>query len=71
MIFNPTPLEGAFLIDVERHEDERGFLARTFCEQEFAEHGPHGLQRGRNEASLERLDSYCRWAGEPGDPPSA
>ena len=39
MIFNPTPLEGAFLIDVEPHPDERGFLARTFCEAEFAEQG--------------------------------
>jgi dTDP-4-dehydrorhamnose 3,5-epimerase len=39
MIFTPTRLEGAFLIDVERHADERGFLARTFCEREFAEHG--------------------------------
>ena len=39
MIFTPTRLAGAYLIDVERHEDERGFLARTFCEQEFAEHG--------------------------------
>jgi dTDP-4-dehydrorhamnose 3,5-epimerase len=39
MIFTPTPLEGAFLIDVERHADERGFLARTFCEREFAEQG--------------------------------
>ena len=39
MIFTPTPLNGAFLIDVERHCDERGFLARTFCEREFAEHG--------------------------------
>jgi dTDP-4-dehydrorhamnose 3,5-epimerase len=39
MIFSPTQLEDAFLIDVERHADERGFLARTFCEQEFAEHG--------------------------------
>jgi dTDP-4-dehydrorhamnose 3,5-epimerase len=39
MIFTPTPLEGAYLIDVERHSDERGFLARTFCEGEFAEHG--------------------------------
>jgi dTDP-4-dehydrorhamnose 3,5-epimerase len=38
MIFTPTRLDGAFLIDVERHSDERGFLARTFCEQEFAEH---------------------------------
>jgi dTDP-4-dehydrorhamnose 3,5-epimerase len=39
MIFIPTPLEGAFLIDVERYVDERGFLARTFCEREFAQHG--------------------------------
>jgi dTDP-4-dehydrorhamnose 3,5-epimerase len=39
MIFTPAGLEDAYLIDVERHEDERGFLARTFCEQEFAKHG--------------------------------
>jgi dTDP-4-dehydrorhamnose 3,5-epimerase len=39
MLFRPTELEGAYLIDVERHSDERGFLARTFCEQEFADHG--------------------------------
>ena len=39
MIFTPARLGGAFLIDVERHEDERGFLARTFCEREFAEQG--------------------------------
>ncbi len=39
LIFNPTPLEGALLIDVEPQSDERGFLARTFCETEFAEQG--------------------------------
>jgi dTDP-4-dehydrorhamnose 3,5-epimerase len=39
MLFRPTELEGAYLIDVERHSDERGFLARTFCEEEFAGHG--------------------------------
>jgi dTDP-4-dehydrorhamnose 3,5-epimerase len=39
MIFTPTELDGAYLIDVERHADERGFLARTFCEDEFADHG--------------------------------
>jgi dTDP-4-dehydrorhamnose 3,5-epimerase len=39
MIFTPTKLAGAYLIDVERHGDERGFLARTFCEREFAEAG--------------------------------
>jgi dTDP-4-dehydrorhamnose 3,5-epimerase len=39
MIFTPTRLQGAYLVDVERHADERGFLARTFCEREFAERG--------------------------------
>jgi dTDP-4-dehydrorhamnose 3,5-epimerase len=39
MVFTPTRLDGAYVIDVERKADERGFLARTFCEREFAEHG--------------------------------
>jgi dTDP-4-dehydrorhamnose 3,5-epimerase len=39
MIFTPTRLEDAYLIDIERHADERGFLARTFCEREFADNG--------------------------------
>jgi dTDP-4-dehydrorhamnose 3,5-epimerase len=39
MIFTPTELRDAAIIDVERHGDERGFLARTYCESEFAEHG--------------------------------
>ncbi|MBV8955741.1 MAG: dTDP-4-dehydrorhamnose 3,5-epimerase [Solirubrobacterales bacterium] len=39
MIFTPTRLDGAFVIDVERRGDERGFLARVFCESEFAAAG--------------------------------
>jgi dTDP-4-dehydrorhamnose 3,5-epimerase len=39
VIFTPAQLDGAYLIDLERHRDERGFLARTFCEREFAEQG--------------------------------
>jgi dTDP-4-dehydrorhamnose 3,5-epimerase len=39
VIFSRTHLEDAYLIDVEPRADERGFLARTFCEREFAEHG--------------------------------
>ena len=39
MIFTPIRLEDAHVIDVERRTDERGFLARTFCEREFAENG--------------------------------
>jgi dTDP-4-dehydrorhamnose 3,5-epimerase len=39
MNFTPTKLDGAYLIDLERREDERGFFARTFCQHEFEEHG--------------------------------
>jgi dTDP-4-dehydrorhamnose 3,5-epimerase len=35
MIFQRTPLEDAFLIDLSRREDERGFFARVFCANEF------------------------------------
>ncbi len=36
MKFTPTPLAGAFLIDLDRMGDQRGFFARVFCEKEFA-----------------------------------
>ncbi len=39
MIFTETQLRGAFIIDIEKKEDQRGFFARTFCEREFAEKG--------------------------------
>ena len=39
MIFTETKLSGAFIIDLERREDERGFFARAFCQNEFSEHG--------------------------------
>jgi dTDP-4-dehydrorhamnose 3,5-epimerase len=39
MIFTPTRLQGAFIIDLERREDSRGFFARAFCQNEFAQHG--------------------------------
>ena len=39
MIFTETTLAGAFVIDLERREDERGFFARAFCQQEFEDHG--------------------------------
>jgi dTDP-4-dehydrorhamnose 3,5-epimerase len=37
--FLPTPLEGAFVLDLEPHRDDRGVFARAFCVDEFAEHG--------------------------------
>jgi dTDP-4-dehydrorhamnose 3,5-epimerase len=37
--FSPTPLGGVFVVELERLEDERGFFARSFCEDEFRAHG--------------------------------
>lgn len=39
MIFEPTPLAGAYVLRPERLGDDRGFFARTFCREEFAAHG--------------------------------
>jgi len=39
MQFEALPLDQAFLVRVQRHTDLRGFFARTFCVQEFADVG--------------------------------
>lgn len=39
MKFHPTPLKGAFTVELERRGDNRGFFARAFCEREFAQAG--------------------------------
>jgi dTDP-4-dehydrorhamnose 3,5-epimerase len=39
VIFKPTNLPGAYVIEPERKEDFRGYFARTFCEKEFASLG--------------------------------
>jgi len=39
MIFTRTTLKDAMLVDLEKHEDERGFFARTWCCREFEAQG--------------------------------
>lgn len=39
MLFKETPIPDVNLIDLEKRGDERGFFARTFCTNEFREHG--------------------------------
>jgi dTDP-4-dehydrorhamnose 3,5-epimerase len=39
MIFHETTLKDAWLIELQKRGDERGFFARTYCETEFAAHG--------------------------------
>lgn len=42
MKFVETVLAGAYVLELERLEDERGFFARTWCAVEFAAHGLDG-----------------------------
>ena len=56
MIFTETELAGAWIVDLERREDDRGFFARTFDAKEFAE---RGLEPAVPQCNL----SYNRRAG--------
>ncbi|MBF0424578.1 MAG: dTDP-4-dehydrorhamnose 3,5-epimerase [Magnetococcales bacterium] len=42
MLFQETPLAGAYRVDPEPRHDPRGFFARTFCVEEFQAHGLNG-----------------------------
>ena len=56
MIFQPTPIPGAHLIELERKPDDRGFFARTWCREEFSR---EGIAVNMVQASV----SYNRLAG--------
>ncbi len=43
MLFRESDLPGAWIIEIEPHEDERGFFARTSCLEEFERHGLNGV----------------------------
>lgn len=49
MIFEPTRLRGTVLVSPERHTDERGFFARTWCAREFE---AAGLSSGLAQCSV-------------------
>jgi dTDP-4-dehydrorhamnose 3,5-epimerase len=46
VLFKETKLAGAFIIELEKYEDERGFFARCWCQQEFEAHklNPRAVQ---------------------------
>ena len=54
MIFTETELAGAFIVDLERHKDNRGFFARVFCQNEFVTHGLKPLVAQANIGSNQR-----------------
>jgi dTDP-4-dehydrorhamnose 3,5-epimerase len=61
VIFTETKLKGAFLVELEPREDERGFFARSFCRKEFEALGlkptiaQSGLARNRKKGTLRGL----------------
>jgi dTDP-4-dehydrorhamnose 3,5-epimerase len=55
VLFNETPLSGAYTIDLNKIGDERGFFARLFCQQEFVAHGLQGsCMQANNSLSRDR-----------------
>ncbi len=56
MKFTATRLEGVHLIELEPLSDDRGFFARSFCQQEF---GAHGLRTNVAQCNV----SYNRRSG--------
>ena len=41
MKLKPTTIEGVYIIELEKHTDERGFFARSWCTNEFTTWGLH------------------------------
>jgi len=37
--YTRTSVDGVTVVDIEPHNDERGFFARSFCAEDFAKHG--------------------------------
>lgn len=55
MIFKETPLKGAFTIELEKKEDDRGFFARFFCVNEFEKNGlPRSFVQINNSLSVHK-----------------
>jgi dTDP-4-dehydrorhamnose 3,5-epimerase len=67
MRFVPTELDGAWIIQQERHRDARGSFARTFCAREFAEHGlnPAIVQTNISSAPLRGTVRGMHWQADP------
>jgi dTDP-4-dehydrorhamnose 3,5-epimerase len=59
MKFIETPLSGAYLIELEKREDDRGFFSRFFCKEEFSAMGlNHEILQINN--SLSRIPGTLR-----------
>ncbi len=66
MKFIETRLKGAFVIEPELLEDERGYFARVYCENEFLAHGLQpqvrqcNISRNREKGTLRGFHYQCQ-----------
>lgn len=67
MIFHKTGIPGAWVIEPEKREDNRGFFARTWCREEFAEHGLEDtfVQRNLSSNPLRGTLRGMHWQAPP------
>jgi dTDP-4-dehydrorhamnose 3,5-epimerase len=70
MRFDQAKLHGAWLIEPMPARDHRGFFARTFCVQEYAERGlttefvQHSTSQSRTRGTLRGMHFQCAPHGE-------
>jgi len=67
MIFTPTKIAGVWIVEPERHADERGWFARTWCAEEFRHHGLN-VHLSQSSASFNRRRGTLRgmhWQAAP------
>jgi len=70
MRFNPADIDGAWLVEPERHEDSRGWFVRTFCERSFAVQGletrfvQHSASRTRAKGAVRGMHYQAAPHGE-------
>lgn len=55
MIFTETKLKGAFILEIKKLEDERGFFGRSWCASELAAHGlKNDIKQANTSMSLKK-----------------
>lgn len=55
MIFFETKLKGAFVLEIKKLEDERGFFGRSWCANELSVHGlKHDIKQANTSLSLKK-----------------
>ncbi len=67
MKFTKLDLRDAFLVELEKHGDHRGFFARLWCQKEFEEHGlvPHVVQANISFSTLKGTIRGLHYQEEP------